>query len=259
MSVARMPAPSQGRVLAAVAGGAVTTDALVEATGLGRGPATRALTALRQRGMVVGTARDGSVVLTEDGRRLLSGDRSLMGKWGRRPARKHLVLEMVARGAETVELIWKACGLEERSVWFTARKLWQEGLLAHERGGPLLMSDAGLERLAEWTAMYGAPEGVVDEAEISWWRGHLAAEAAERRRLEALARDVAATARRSREEAERDERRRRRAQVRARLDSDRRQHAQRKKALRPPSAKPPVRLGPVPVRRRPLPTEGWVA
>ena len=259
MSVARMPAPSQVRVLTAVAGGAVTTAALVQATGLGRGAVARALSNLRRRGLVAGTARDGSVGLTEDGRRLLSGDTSLMSRRGRYPARQHLVLAMVARGADTVEMIWKPCGLPESAVFATARRLWQAGLLAHERGGPLLMTDAGLGQLAEWTSEHGVPEGVVDEVEIAWWRDHLAAEAAERRRLEGLARDVAATARRSREESEREERRRRRAQVRARLDSDRRQHAQRKKALRQPSAKPPVRLGPVPVRRRPLPTEGWVA
>ncbi|WP_172121290.1 hypothetical protein [Actinomyces faecalis] len=259
MSVVRMPAPSQERVLAAVAGGAATTDALVEATGMGRMGVARALTCLRQRGMVAGTARDGSVALTEDGRRLLAGDTSLMSRRGRYPARQHLVLAMVARGADTVEMIWKPCGVPESAVFATARRLWQAGLLAHERGGPLLMTDVGLERLAEWTSEHGAPDGVVDEVEVAWWRDHLAAEAAERSRLEALARDVAATARRGREEAGRERSRYRPGEVRARLDRERREHAQRKKQMRLSPVKAPVRLGPVPVRRRLLPTEGWVA
>ncbi|WP_136313856.1 hypothetical protein [Actinomyces procaprae] len=246
--------PTMDLVLAAVADGNHAYPALERATGRTRKRISTILSRLRGKGLITGTASDGSVRVTDAGRRMLAGDRSAIGQLGRCPTTAHLVLStLAAAGPCPLGVLVDATGVRKSAVRACLAKLRQRGRLSYT-GGAYALTGQGRALEAEYTAAYGTPPGLPTNEQVSAaWR-------AEQDRREERAGQLRAA---------RAEQERRRATRKAAKPKRRRAKAAKprtvKRATKPAAAPAavassgPVRLGPIRAqRRRPLPTEGWV-
>ncbi|WP_195393488.1 hypothetical protein [Actinomyces urogenitalis] len=278
------PATAQDQVLMALEAGIRTSTGLRNSCGLEASALQYATHRLRERGLVEGYAGDGSIALTRAGRHHVA-THTPTPRGRVRPPRSQLAAAVIAAGCQDRALLSDVMG---RPSYGYMTFLRRRGVSQAGRGE----TSVDIEAVADLVCWFGWPEGLPDGLDLTALEEVVERKLTASRRAREAMRVRAETLR---VEAER-ERERQHLEVQAAADAraaavrenwsrlaeethrergaagtkrPRRPAPSRKTsgvAARVPAkataikpAKAPVRLGPLPCRKRLLPTEGWAA